>query len=74
MRLQGVIYNTMSGLIHEWITCGMKGNNEKGNPKYPDNKDYCERINYNVKVLSGKLENVCQTLFSPLSTKAYNRI
>ena len=45
MRLQGVIYNTMSGLIHEWITCGMKGNNYKGNPKHSENKDYCEIIN-----------------------------
>lgn len=37
MRLQGVIINTMSGLIHEWVTCGMKGNNKKGNPKYSNN-------------------------------------
>ena len=68
MRLQGVIINTMSGLIHEWITCGMKGNNKKGNPKYSNNKDYCERINQ--KFFSGKPENFYQTLFSPLPTKA----
>lgn len=35
----------MFGLIYEWIMCCMNGNNKKGNLKYFDNKDYCERIN-----------------------------
>lgn len=61
MRLQGVIINTMSGLIHEWITCRMNGNNKKGNPKYSDNKDYCERINQ--KFFSGKPENFYKHCF-----------
>ena len=61
MRLQGVIINTMSGLIHEWITCGMNGNNKKGNPKYSDNKDYCERINQSF--FSGKPENFYKHCF-----------